>query len=181
MTPPPPDGTPPPPEATAPRARSASSAEVLRRAPLGIAAVISATALAWPIAVLLATTVSAAVFAASRDAVAGHTGSGSADIVVLPLRLLRAMARRTKRTLGSLSWIVGAVLRAGLWLGIAIGVPAVLGAVWWLVANGDDGLPAAIRMAVYGNAVQVFAVIASFSALRRAMTEGTTPAAMGTR
>ena len=178
-TPPPQDATAPPQDATAPRQRSASSADVLRRAPLGIAATISASAFAWPIAVLLASTLVAAVFAASRDAMVGHTGSGSADIVVLPLRLVRGMARRVKRTLGSLSWIVGAVFRAGLWLGVAVGVPAVLGAVWWLVAEGNDGLLAAIRMAVYGNAVQVFAVIVSFLALRRAMTEGRTPTAIG--
>lgn len=152
------------------RPHSGSSAAVLSRAPLGIALIASAAALVWPVAVLLSSIVIAALLVASHDVNLHDHAMGWADVVVLPLRLLRGAGRRALRALATFSPIVAGLFRAGFWFALAVAIPAALGCLAWLAAEGTHGLVAATRLAVYGHALQIFAALACCSILRRALS-----------
>lgn len=149
--------------------RSSSSAKLVAHAPLGAAIAISAAALAWPVAMLLASVLAGILVAALRDAQPRGRMSSSADVVVAPLVMLRGVGRVCAGKLTSPAAILRGVARTACWLALAVLVPAVLGAVAWLVTESADGLLAAARLAAYGYALPIFAVLASFWILRHAL------------
>ncbi len=151
-----------------PRPRSASSHTLVQRAPLGAAIAISAAALAWPVAVLVVSALAGIVIAALRDTHLRGGVPGSADVVVAPLRLLRSIARVSAKTL-TISRLVPELVRLAASLALAVALPAALACLVWLTTESADGLVAAMRMAAYGYALPILAVLLSFRILRRAL------------
>ncbi|MDX6719617.1 MAG: Biotin-requiring enzyme [Solirubrobacteraceae bacterium] len=150
------------------RARSVSSQTLIQRAPLGAAIAISATALAWPVAVLVVSALAGIIIAALRDTQLRGGVTGSADVVVAPLRLLRSIARVSAKAL-TISRLVPGLARLAYWLALALALPAALACLAWLATESADGLVAAMRMAACGYALQILAVLVSFWILRRAL------------
>lgn len=150
------------------RPRSPSSAALVKHAPLAAAAAISAAALAWPVTVLVASMLAGVAVAAWRDAHLQGGLSGSADVVVAPLRLLRSAGRIAVKGL-SIPAIIRGLCRLIPWIALAVLIPAAVGCLAWLVSEGTNGLLAAMRMAAYGYALGIFAFVASFWILRRAL------------
>jgi hypothetical protein len=83
---------------------------------------------------------------------------GSADLVVVPVR---AVGRLLRGCINPLNWLK-AVLGALASLAVGAGSAAVIAAARWIVAEGPDGILAAIRMGVWAHALTYAAVFACY-------------------
>jgi pyruvate/2-oxoglutarate dehydrogenase complex dihydrolipoamide acyltransferase (E2) component len=126
-----------------PGARGDRAARLIERSPRVLPFVLAAGALPLPFAWVVATLAIVAVAAVRRGGVRARLG---ASLFRAPVAVL-----------------VG--------LGMALVVPGAIGALVWLATHGSDGLPAAVRLAIFAYGPRVFAYAICHWLWRRALAD----------
>ncbi len=150
-------------------ADSPATAHILARAPLLAAVAVSAMALVWPLFWLAFVLVGSLILVgAERTRVHGRAME-LADAFVVPARAIAASAGWLKGRLSQPAPLSGTLRFIWLLVAATVGTAAV-GGIRWLVIGGGEGFLAAMRLATFGHALQVFAFAASVSVVRRGLS-----------
>jgi hypothetical protein len=148
---------------------STSAGMLVDRAPGLLALVLAAGALVWPVTWLVLTVVALAVAGGITRARLGGGRYGTADFLVVPLRVLGGIVS----WLGSqLRMLVPGLIGLLACIAAAIVVPALVGALTWLLSEGGDGALAAARLAVFEYGLRLFAFLVCAWLLRRTLRSG---------
>jgi hypothetical protein len=140
---------------------------------------LAAGALVWPFLwLVLATVVSFAVICA-RDIRIRGVEHGSADLIVIPLRVVRNGVTWLISQIVTIAPIVIAVVWIGGCAAIAVAIPFVIGGVIWFVAHGFDGLLAAARLAAADYGIRLFALVTSYLCLQWILSQGSVASVVG--
>ena len=159
----------------APAAQSGSAQYVVAHAAEAVAAVAAAGALVCPTAWLAMAVIAGFVSVGFSGIRPAGTATGSADLVVIPVRVVANATRRLGTAIIKVGPLLKALVRVLWWLLLAVGISAAAGAALWLVTEGSDGLAAAARAGVIGHGYTLFAFLACFLSLRRMLSKPAAP------
>jgi hypothetical protein len=144
------------------------SRSLIDRAPLWIAVALSAPALVWPwwLVVVL---IGSLLLAGLERAWTPGQRLRPADALLLPLGVAVSAGGWIRERLSQPAPLAGIMPFLG-WLAVAIVGVATAGAALRLISHGTSGLVAAMRLANFGYAMNVFAFLAGVSFMRRSLS-----------